>query len=243
LQVAPEVAAVMPPEALARFEHDPDYEDLNCICGKPIAAGEPAAVVVLRDPVLDFWHVSAAHPECQASAVIEADLSHLALPADGHDIVLHAGLIRPQSRAVRRSPRPTPSLTVGTTMSLPTNTDAGELADLLMQSALGDGLGLVAAIRPELDPPAHGGWSAAVAPLGSGRYAAHVQAPSGLALAREAVFEAPRAWEDAARHLGGLNLYVGTLMHRDLQVEGALEQLAAAGRLAGGRIPVSFLAV
>ena len=240
LQVAPEVAAVMPPEALAKFEHDPDFEDLACVCGEPIAAGEPAAVLVVRDPVLDLWHVSAAHPACQVSAVIEADLSHLAAPAGGHDVVLHAGLIRAAAGPVRRSPRPTPSLTIGTTVALSADTDAGELADLLVQSVLAEGLSLVSAIRPDLDPPARPGWAAEVLPLAASTYAVHVQAPSGLALVSGGVVEAPRAWEVAARHLGALNVYVGTLMHRDLQVDGALEQLAAAGRLAGARVPVVF---
>ncbi len=243
LQIAPDVAALLPTEAVARFRDDPAYEELQCTCGRPIEPGEPAALVVLRDAERELHHLSATHPQCQPSAVIDADLSSLAEPGDGHSVTITASLILPKSpgRRARRQAKPLPALAVGTRSGFAgVNPDTGDLADLVLDAALRTGLNLVTTPRGELEAPTQEGWLVTLDPLGGGEYALHIASPGGP-LAREATTYAPWAqWEKAVRHTRSVNLYVGAFLIEPYERPTLLDELAAAGRLAGARVRAVF---
>jgi hypothetical protein len=243
LQIAADVAALLPSEAVTRFRDDPAYEELQCTCGRPIEPGEPAALVVLRDVERDLHHLSATHPACQPSAVIDTDLSHIAEPGDGHNVTITASLILPKSsgRRARRQARPLPALAVGTRSGFAgVNPESGDLADLVLDAALRTGLHLVTDPRRELDPPTQDGWLVTLDPLGGGEYGLHIASPAG-ALAREASAYAPWSqWEKAVRHTRGVNLYVGAFLVEPYDRPTLLDELAAAGRLAGARVRAVF---
>ncbi len=243
LQIAPAVAELLPAEAVARFRDDPAYEELQCTCGRAIEAGQPAALVVLRDTERELHHLSAMHPACQPSAVIDTDLSSLAEPGDGHNVTITASLILPKTpgRRARRQAKALPALAVGTRTGFAgVNPDTGDLADLVLDAALRTGLHLVTAPRGELETPTQDGWLVTLDPLGDGEYGLHIDSPGGP-LAREATAYAPwSAWEKAVRHTRSVNLYVGAFLIEPYDRPTLLDELAAAGRLAGARVRAVF---
>lgn len=246
LQIAPEVAARLPGEVVDRFTNDPTYEELTCVCGKLIAPGAPAALVVLHDPGLDFTHVSATHPACQTSAVLEADLTHLAVPSGGHNLTITASLLRDRSPArkpgkgfrSRPAVRQVPAISVGTNSAFQGSNPSGELTDLIIMGALKAGLNLVTKVGPDLDPPTRSAWLALIDPLGAGEYALRILDPDATALVSEGRIYAPwPEWERLIERDNAVNLYVGSFLTEPSARPTLLAELAAAGRLAGARIP------
>lgn len=234
IQVAAEVAAVVPEEMLQRWRHDPGYEQLDCKrCTKQITG--MMALVVLYDAALGATLLVPTHPDCQVSAVLEADLREQLLPEDGLDVRLTASQWLGQAG-------PMASLLVETrvTIALPAGDD---VRDLLTATALSLGLHLVGALGIAPAAPSRPGWEIVLAPQGDGEYAVSVQTPDGEFA--NGVFRAPGpGWEAHVRRGSTLTLLVGTTMLSDDELPAAqtsvAEHLADRGRLAGATVPARF---
>lgn len=235
LDISPDVAEVVPPEALARWREDPGYESLTChVCDQLIATGQPAAVFVTHDPVLDLWHMGCTHPDCRPSVLIEADLSNLAAPPGGHDVRISAGL------ATTAFGEPEPFILVEPTMSYAT-TGGPDLIDMWIEAGLANGLRLVSNVSLPLGVARKRGWKASLSPiLDSENYALRIECPDGTPLVSSGNVYAPwSVWGPVVAQHGNVRLLVATSLTNamDTADPSVLARLAAAGRLAGALIP------
>lgn len=235
IQVAPEVAEIVPQEMLERWRSDPGYEHVDCkACTLRITGS--AALVVLRDPVLGAMYLVATHPGCLPSAVLEADLRDLVLPEDGFDVRITAGQSLGSAGLMA-------SLLVETrvTVALPAGDDA---QDLLTATALSLGLHLISVLSVPPPAPSRPGWEVVLTPQETGGYAMRIETPDGGEFA-QGEFQAPGpAWEAQIRRDGVLTLLVGTTMLSNDELpaaqSGLVEHLAGRGRLAGAAVPARF---
>ena len=234
LQVAAEVAAVVPGEMLERWRSDPGYEQLDCkVCMRQIT--DSAALVVLRDQALGAIYLAPTHPACLPSTVVDADLRDLVLPEDGFDVRFIAS--QSLSAAGLMS-----SLLVETrvTVAVAAGQDAH---DVLTSTVLGLGLHLVSVLSVPPPSPARAGWQVVLAPQGAEEYAVRIETPDGELAHGE--FRAPGpSWEIQVRREGTVTLLIGTTMLSDAELPAAqtnlVEHLASRGRLAGAAVPVRF---
>jgi hypothetical protein len=239
LEISPDVRALLPDEVVSRLRTDPGYEVVQCgECGKPIKRGAPMAVIVLHDPDLDMRHQYFAHMMCSASKVVQADLTRLVRPPEGHNLQVSAGLA-----AFAGQPRPL--LIVEPTMQFDGVAENGEITDLMVKGVLDQGLHLLPRVLDIFELPRVESWDASVTPLGGAEYGLGLYAHGSEVFTGNALAPGPE-WEAQIRAGLGLAVYVGTSMETPTGGRGhapaVLDRLAAAGRLAGAVIPASILA-
>ncbi len=233
MQVAPEVAGLLSADDLETLRQSAASGYRCLVCDRPgQLPTDPAAVVVRLGPAPgagpegpQVAHVRLAHTRCSPSVIVTV-ASSVPVPAEMTVTATAAVLPHPAG--------PRPLLITEPSVHLSSVTSPGERVDPVISGLLERGLHQLLTVS-EPAPPAPG-WTVRAVPAG-----VLVCEPSGEVF-YDGELPRPRAWRQAARKRGTVELLTGVVGFRSAgpgaSGEGmaALAEAARRGRLTGGTV-------